>query len=321
MIEIANIKLTIMNSQRAFRSMTSFSEMPGIYGIFYIGDNLNLHGIPFKSDHLLYIGKTESSQKQRDANTHFKSGKTGSSTLRKSLGSLLRDTLRLVPIPRSNSDIQKGRTSAFKFDGRSEILLTEWMVNNLGVSFYEHLGELVELEGIESQLVNQLVPPLNLAKNSANPYRASISLLRKMCSEVAYDGLSTTGLTINEVRVDRLPKPRREGNIGLYSNYWMGQLSGIRAMISSGERRMQVQLDGRDFAQLGNRKNYGFRIEYQVGLVTNNLSGSAVARDFSEQIDRDRELHALMLNGNFVFRMGKDFKLVIENLNVVPTNL
>lgn len=49
----------------------------------------------------LYVGKAETSLNGRDVGTHFAAGKTGSSTVRRSLAALLVDELALVAVPRS----------------------------------------------------------------------------------------------------------------------------------------------------------------------------------------------------------------------------
>src|SRR5690606_21537157 len=49
----------------------------------------------------LYVGKAEDSLAGRDVGTHFGTGRTGSSTLRRSLAALLRETLDLRAQPRN----------------------------------------------------------------------------------------------------------------------------------------------------------------------------------------------------------------------------
>ena len=112
-----------------FNDIHEFSSNPGIYAIGFTGKVF-----PFPSgksivgkDEIIYIGKTEKSQKSRDAQTHFKSGKTGSSTLRRSLGAILRKELNLKPIPRSQTETI---VRDYKFIEESEKQLTEWMIEN-----------------------------------------------------------------------------------------------------------------------------------------------------------------------------------------------
>jgi hypothetical protein len=79
----------LRKSEIPYLKTTIFSQLPGIYALFYIGDNFPFVGCNVSTHQIIYIGKTESSQEKRDAKTHFTSGKTGSSTVRKSIGSIL----------------------------------------------------------------------------------------------------------------------------------------------------------------------------------------------------------------------------------------
>jgi len=98
-----------------FKEIESFSEKPGIYGVYFMGSHFPIKEIYniLREPKLLYIGKTEESQLKRDAQTHFYSDKTGNSTLRRSIGALLRENLSLVPVPRSEKNVIKGRHSFF----------------------------------------------------------------------------------------------------------------------------------------------------------------------------------------------------------------
>ncbi|MDG4946851.1 hypothetical protein NMK71_10525 [Weeksellaceae bacterium KMM 9713] len=174
-----------------FLKIDSFSKLPGIYAIFYIGNDFPLIGDKVKKHDIIYIGKTESSQEKRDAKTHFTSGKTGSSTVRKSIGSILCQEMNLNPIPRNDSDYIKGRISHFKFDENSEEKITEWMINNLALSFYEYPKSKLEIETLESSIINELIPILNIAKNPSNPYRTALQTLRKNCANMAFTNSKT----------------------------------------------------------------------------------------------------------------------------------
>lgn len=165
-LEIIN---QLKNNRRRFNSITKFSNQPGIYAVFFFGKDFPLEK-KLINDEIIYIGKTESSQQSRDANTHFKSGKTGSSTLRRSLGALLREEMELVPMPRNDKDFKKGRTTFFKFNNYSEVRLTNWMEENLGLSFYEYPTTSAGIDFLETQLIKIAKPILNLAKNPNNPF-------------------------------------------------------------------------------------------------------------------------------------------------------
>lgn len=86
----------------------------------------------------LYVGKAEHSLVGRDVRTHFATGRTGSSTLRRSLAALLRNRLSLIPVPR-NLDKPDGSAN-YGLESEGDQRLTDWM--------HEHLtlGSVAEVE-------------------------------------------------------------------------------------------------------------------------------------------------------------------------------
>jgi len=181
---------------RAYQEISAFSTYPGIYAISYLGSDFPVLGKAVKINQIVYIGKTESSQESRDQKTHFSSGKTGSSTVRKSIGALLCESRGLNPIPRNNSDYSKGRLSHFKFDDVSEERLTHWMKNNLALSFYEFSRGVDELDALETEIIRQIRPVLNIDhKNPNNPFAHQIKQLRKTCAVMAFKDFDQINLT------------------------------------------------------------------------------------------------------------------------------
>ena len=172
--------------ETAFLKTKSFSKLPGIYAFFFIGNDFPMLGDLVSKHQIIYIGKTESSQEKRDAKTHFTTGKTGSSTVRKSIGSLLCEQENLTPIPRNSIDYEAGRHSHFKFDGRSEQIITNWMENNLALAFYEYPKSKELIDALETDIIRQLKPILNIDhKNPNNPHKDQIRQLRKNCAAIA----------------------------------------------------------------------------------------------------------------------------------------
>jgi len=174
----------LITTLKPLDKIDEFSNLPGIYFIGFNGENF-----PFPSQvdivstgDIIYVGKTEKSQKSRDANTHFKSGKTGSSTLRRSVGAILRNKLELKPIPRSQNEI---KMRDFKFIEESEIKLTKWMIKNLSLSFYEVTEGKRYLKLLENQLIELLTPILNISKNIGNPFLRDLKELRRQCRDIA----------------------------------------------------------------------------------------------------------------------------------------
>jgi hypothetical protein len=169
-----------------FLNTESFSKLPGIYAFFFIGNEFPLLNDSVSKHQIIYVGKTESSQEARDAKTHFTSGKTGNSTVRKSIGSILREQDNLIPIPRNESDYTKGRFSHFKFDSDSEEKITNWMRNNLALSFYDYPMSNDLIDKLETEIILELTPILNIDhKNHKNPYKDLIKQLRKKCAVIA----------------------------------------------------------------------------------------------------------------------------------------
>lgn len=156
-METQQIINQLINRKEDFLNIKSFSNFPGIYAIFFIGENFPLFK-EIKNNQLIYIGKTESSQLKRDSKTHFSSGKTGSSTVRKSIGSILLKSENLNPIPRNDIDYKKRRFSHFKFDHLSEEKITNWMKTNLAISFYEFPKSKSEIAKLETDIIQNLIP-------------------------------------------------------------------------------------------------------------------------------------------------------------------
>lgn len=109
----------------------------------------------------LYIGKAERSLHSRDVTTHFGTGKTGGSTVRRSLASLLSEQLDLHPRPRSSS----GRLypASFALEPNGDARLTEWMKLNLRLSAWAS-PDGASLGEVETAVLRRVEPPLNLDK-------------------------------------------------------------------------------------------------------------------------------------------------------------
>ena len=169
---------------KSFNEMDSFNEQSAIYAIAFNGNEFPVHfGIDkINKGDIIYIGKTESGLKKRIVKTHFKDGKTGSSTLRRSLGAILIDNLTLEPISRSSAE---ARFRDYKFINKSEKILTEWMINNLSVSFIPYNRGKRLLRKMESEIIYLLSPILNISRNSNNRNGLILKELREKCRQIA----------------------------------------------------------------------------------------------------------------------------------------
>jgi hypothetical protein len=134
---------------------------PGLYAI-YGGDDVwaelelgeNPDGRP------LYVGKAESSLRDRDLRQHFANARTGSSTLRRSFAALLRDRLDLHAMPRNPS--KPAYFATYGLPPKDDVKLTEWMSTNLSIATWAWDGTLA-LVALESQALGAWQPPLNLS--------------------------------------------------------------------------------------------------------------------------------------------------------------
>ena len=160
----------------------SFEPSPGVYAFFFRGTKFPISDYSPTKKEIIYLGKTQSSGISRVLQTHFGTGKTGSSTVRRTLGALLRKDLKLIPIPRNNSDQLKGRLF-FKFDDSSENKITKWMEKNLLISFFPLKGE--DVPSVEKELIKYLKPALNIDGNSAGQFYSYLKNKRKECGQIA----------------------------------------------------------------------------------------------------------------------------------------
>jgi hypothetical protein len=168
--------------------ITSYSMDRGIYGFFLLKGSLRIGEQVFAPGKgaLLYLGKTESSQKVRDAGEHLANGGTGNSTLRRSLGALLREPLNLKPRPRSDSETAGRQFTNFRFEAEGEERLTAWMKKHLSLGFCKLPALTVsELRVREKGLIKSATPALNIGHNPESPYLAELKLARKHCASLA----------------------------------------------------------------------------------------------------------------------------------------
>lgn len=305
----------LRQKETPYREISRFSQLPGIYAIFFIGNNFPVFGGAVSRHQIIYIGKTESSQEKRDAKTHFTSGKTGSSTVRRSFGALLRERKNLTPIPRNNSDYKRGRLSHYKFDPVSEDSITQWMTQNLGLSFYEYPESRQNIEELETQIISHLVPILNLSKNPTNPFRSQIQELRGQCASMAYQGELTDKLQTSfkqnrnqdqAMRDISNENPKRHGK---YIDLWTQYRPLIISALKSSNTAEQIQLNRSEFTAVGNRKKYSFNLELDRGLVANNIGGSAVARDLVSVLSSSKEAAAELAKGYVKIHLDNSFAL------------
>ena len=107
------------------------------------------------------------------------------------------------------------------------------------------------------------------------------------------------------------------GSQGKYSNIWRNALPTISEILGSSESSGSIALNFEDFALVGNRKSYSFNLEFDDGIVSNNISGSAVARDLAAVLSTSSSVKSILKTGYFKFQMDKNFTLSISKLGEI----
>ena len=73
----------------------------------------------------------------------------------------------------------------YKFIEESEKQLTQWMMKNLSISFFEICEGKRLIRNAEIYIIQELKPILNLTHNSSNPYVSMLKELRAKCKMIA----------------------------------------------------------------------------------------------------------------------------------------
>ena len=179
---IESIKLTVMANMKSVLHNQEYPDKPGLYA-FMLANSSNLKEFGF-SNQIIYAGKAEDSLKQRDLNTHFKDGRTGNSTLRRSIGAILKTEFKAIAFSR-NGTLDYPNVDNYKFDTKAEIELSNWIIENLCVGYWEYNPnqENKLLREIEEELIVGLKPTLDLDKRTRkyNKHSPALTVLRQVC--------------------------------------------------------------------------------------------------------------------------------------------
>ena len=147
----------------------------GVYA-FFLAEPGALAGLSIEPSGLIYLGKSSN----LEARNHFAHRDSGFSTLRRSLGALLKEELRLQAIPRgpwrSRNDLRYHR-----FRDKDEQRLTDWMIAHLTYGFAVVADD---LKAVEQALITELRPPLNLI-GWPNPQEPYLRTLRNVSRDEA----------------------------------------------------------------------------------------------------------------------------------------
>lgn len=161
------------------------TQTPGLY-CFFVDSPDCLRGTLLTNhpaNEPLYVGKSEESLYKRDLDTHFTEGKSGSSTVRRSFGAVLRKSLGLIPIRRGFTGKAQDFRS-YQFDHASEQRLSAWMREYLWLGWCEVNTNPGNLVHIEKAVIQRLNPPLNLTHSNHELVR-DVKAERKISSDLA----------------------------------------------------------------------------------------------------------------------------------------
>ena len=80
-----------------------------------------------------------------------------------------------------------------------------------------------------------------------------------------------------------------------------------REILGSLESSGSIALNFEDFALVGNRKSYSFNLEFDDGVVSNNINDSAVKRDLATELSKSSSVKSILKTGHFRFQMDNNF--------------
>jgi hypothetical protein len=148
---------------------------PGIYAVL-IGDPCRLPGIKVEASGILFIGMSKSSLRARVRFTHHQ---IAASTLRRSLGAILKEQLGLRAIQPEPTALPVNR---HHYQFAEETRLGEWMNACLTYGFITIERD---IRTVERSLILHLRPPLNLL-GWKNPQAEKVESLRNICRAEAW---------------------------------------------------------------------------------------------------------------------------------------
>lgn len=144
-------------------------ELPatgGLYAVYADEDAQSELALPdLEAEELpIYVGKAEDSLRVRDSQAHFQVGKTGQSTLRRSIAALLRESHGLRGQPRNTA--KPGYFANFGLSDEHDAILQAWIERHLTLGVWEKPAAAVDLDGkllahVEKGVVGLWAPPLN----------------------------------------------------------------------------------------------------------------------------------------------------------------
>lgn len=168
--------------ERFSDAATHAPATPGLYAIYADVSVWSELGLTNPAeDRPLYVGKSDTNVLNRDVNDHFATGRTGWSTLRRSLAALLVDRLELVAQPRTLDN--PSYFDKYGLEPEGDARLTEWMRQHLRLSIWPAPSG-AEVAPIEATALAQLAPALNLER-AQSPWRVEVRAARARMAAAA----------------------------------------------------------------------------------------------------------------------------------------
>ena len=110
----------------------------------------------------------------------------------------------------------------------------------------------------------------------------------------------------------------------LYSPLWQKYQQIIAIQMKNAlNGPKEVKIFKHEFEALGKRplSDYVFNLEIDGSKVSNNINGSAIARDLYDSIKLNSNAFALISSHNYKFSMGKELVLNISTLPAEPVEV
>ena len=192
---------SIRTNTKPINEHSVFSTFPGVYA-FLLNSTSTLKDFG-QVNQVLYVGIAKDSLKSRDLGNHLNSESTGRSTLRRSIGAILKTEFNLKSFSRNGTDNRREITN-YVFNIKGDISLTEWMTKSLEVGYWEDKNKIsyAQLRDLEEEVIKILKPTLDLDKRTRkyNPLADKLDGLREICRNEALENIMK-GLT-RETYVD-----------------------------------------------------------------------------------------------------------------------
>ncbi|MCX6265806.1 MAG: hypothetical protein NTW16_00400 [Bacteroidetes bacterium] len=193
------------------------------------------------------------------------------------------------------------------------------MKDNLALSFYEYDQPPSEINVLETELIAEAKPLLNIdSKNPDNPYAQFIKVARKACADEANQIIAQKETSKDPITTKVVPFRTNSTDIGKNEHKYEDIFKTVLPLIENAItdiaiRKLSIQLSQEDSKKVGNRQSYSFNLEFSDGIVANDIGGSAVARDLARVLEQNTRIIQKLKGKHMKFNLDKGFTLWITN--------